>query len=71
MIKETLENNNNNGKGMLSKFVKRTRKANVKKRGKAIKHRPLKASKLKRKRKAFMRLKWEHEQYIKSKTAKL
>ena len=71
MIRETLDNNNNNSKAMLSKFVKRTKKANVQKRGKAVTHLPLKKSVLKTKRKALMRIEWEYQQYLKTKTAKL
>jgi hypothetical protein len=71
MIKETLDANNGNPKSMLLKFVKRTRKANIQKRGKAIKFRSPKLSPLRRKRKAMMRIKWENEQYLKRKTAKL
>lgn len=71
MIQETLEGNNGNIKSMFLKFSKRTKKANNQKRGKAIKHRSPKISKLKRKRKALMRITWEYEQYLKRKTAKL
>lgn len=71
MIRETSETNNGNIKSMLSRFSKRVKKSNNQKRSRAIMYRTAKKTALRRKRKALMRLAWEYQQYLKSKTAKL
>ncbi len=70
MIKETIDQNAGNSKAMLSKFVKRTRKAAVQKRGRAIKFAQDKITKLKRKRKALMRLAWEEKKKLADRNSK-
>jgi hypothetical protein len=70
MIKETIKQNNNNQKAMLSKFLKRTRKAAVQKRGKAVLFFTKKMSKLRRQRKAMMRIEWEENKKLQDKTSK-
>jgi len=71
MIKETLEGNGNKQKQMISKFIRRTRKASVQKRGRAIKTFNKKFSKLRRKAKAMMRIEYAEKKRLADKMSKV